>query len=104
MPFRRSLSDQFIKRLNQEREHTESWWSKMVTSPSVFMAIRPNDVISAYVGGASLAKVAWRNGRIELEVHRKYLVFPAPPGPKASVRDRDYAAMLGLGQPKGRAI
>jgi hypothetical protein len=42
----------------------------------VFIAIRSN-AINAYAGGASIARIEWNN-RLQLRVHRKFLVVPKP--------------------------
>src|SRR5438067_7845969 len=77
MAFTRRLEPALVDELNKLYDNQESWWNALVQDEDVFVAIR-NNAVNAYVGGASIARIAWTSGRLQLRVNRKFLAFPKP--------------------------
>ena len=88
MPFKRHLEQPFIETLNKLHDDQNSWWHALVRDKQVFIGIRSNG-INAYAGGTSIARIEWRNRRLQLRVNRKFLVLPKP-----ASGDDSYADLL----------
>jgi len=74
MPFVRSLDRRIVDALNKLSSEQGNWWRTLVEDPRVFIAVRRNE-LNAYFGGASLGRIAWKNGALSFRVHVEYLVF-----------------------------
>jgi hypothetical protein len=98
MAFTRQLEAAVIDELNTLYDDRESWWSTLVQDADVFVAVR-NNTVNAYAGGASIARIAWNSGRLQLRVNRKFLVFPKP----TSSNDQ-YADLLAPVRPVVEAV
>jgi hypothetical protein len=88
MPFQRRLEQPFIEGLIKLYDDPNSWWHTLVRDKRVFMGIRSN-AINAYAGGASIARIEWSNGRLQLRVNRKFLVLP-----KTRIGENPYVDLL----------
>lgn len=75
MPFSRHLDGGFIDALNKLYEQG-GWWKALVNSKRVFLAL-DNNRIRAYANGGGLARIAWRGGKVVVEVHEEYLTLPS---------------------------
>jgi len=76
MAFNRSLSREFVNKLNQLHDTPGSWWRTLVDSDDVFLAIR-NDSINAYAKGMSIGRIGWDGKSVTLMVHEEYLSLPS---------------------------
>lgn len=68
--FKRGISEEFVHAL-------KSWdhWSKVVGDRQLFVGIR-NEYINIYYQGCSIFKISYKESRLVLETHYKYLVRP----------------------------
>lgn len=72
--FKRGLSADLVKSLNEEYERG-GWWQALVDDPQLFIAVR-DDYLNVYWKGNSLLRLFLQNGRLVGEVHYKYLLRP----------------------------
>src|SRR2546423_2787365 len=98
MPFQRRLEQPFIEALTILDDDPNSWWHALVRDERVFMGIRSN-AINSYAGGASIARIEWSNGRLQLRVNRKFLVLPT-----AASGDNPYVDLLAPVRPSMKVI
>tara|TARA_R110002110_G_scaffold216406_8_gene430423 strand:- start:54 stop:1136 length:1083 start_codon:yes stop_codon:yes gene_type:complete len=71
--FKRYLKQEFIEALNKQ-----SWWSRIVNDPDLFIGIRDN-YLNVYFHGNSLVKLSpSRGGKIRGETHKAYLKCVKP--------------------------
>lgn len=68
----RQISEETIGRLNSLYE-AGNWWKTLVDHPNTFVAVRPNNTISVYGGGGSIARISFQGTQPSLRVHVKYL-------------------------------
>lgn len=74
--FKRGLSDDFVRKLNELYGREGSWWKEMVDDPDTFVAIRDN-YVNVYYRGASLARIELSGNEVVASVHYKYLLNPS---------------------------
>src|SRR4051812_31348621 len=98
MAFTRKLDPAFLEELNRLAEDRESWWNALLQDGDVFIALR-NNAVNAYAGGASIARIAWSSGRLQLRVNRKFLAFPKP-----TVGNDQYTDLLASVRPIVEAV
>lgn len=91
--FRRGLSTNFIKRLNQEYE-AGGWWKAIADDPQLFIAIR-DEYVNVYWKGNSLLRLKLEGDALLGEVHYKYLLKPDMENPYLPIR----GGSLKLGNP-----
>lgn len=68
----RQISEETIGQLNSLYE-AGNWWKTLVDHPNTFVAVRPNNTISVYGGGGSIARISFQGNQPSLRVHVKYL-------------------------------
>lgn len=90
--FKRGLSPDFVKRLNEEYER-DGWWKVIADDRSLFIAIR-DEYLNVYWKGNSLLKLWMQDEALVGQVHYKYLLRP-------EVQTNPYIHIEG-GQPKLR--
>lgn len=70
--FKRGISDEFVKKLNDEYV-PNSWWQKIADDPDLIISIR-DEYLNVYWRGCSLLKLSLQNDRLVGEIHYKYLL------------------------------
>ena len=75
--FRRGLDPEFVKKLNELYDQSDSWWRALVDDDKLFLAVRDN-YVNIYYLGCSLLKLTWKPGSGDVvgETHYKYLLRP----------------------------
>ena len=77
--FRRGLDPEFVEKLNELYDQSDSWWRALVDDDDLFLAVRYN-YINVYYLGCSLLKLMWKKPTkmaIVGETHYKYLLKPS---------------------------
>lgn len=75
MPFERRLSPAFVEALNR-LYIADSWWTRLVNDPDVFIAVRCES-LNAYSQGGSIGRITFERGNVCLRTHIEYLSLPA---------------------------
>ncbi len=98
--FRRGLDQEFVEKLNELYDQSDSWWRALVDDNDLFLAVRDN-YVSVYYRGCSLLKLTWKpktgDGDIDGETHYKYLLKPSLP------REKTHIAIVD-GQPESQQL
>jgi hypothetical protein len=81
--FRRGLDQEFVEKLNELYDQSDSWWRALVDDDKLFLAVRDN-YVNIYYLGCSLLKLTWNpktgDGDVVGETHYKYLLKPSLTG------------------------
>ena len=75
--FRRGLDQEFVEKLNELYDQSDSWWRALVDDDKLFLAVRDN-YINVYYLGCSLLKLTWKpkTGDVVGKTHYKFLLQP----------------------------
>ncbi len=75
--FRRGLDQEFVEKLNELYDQSDSWWRALVDDDKLFLAVRDN-YINVYYLGCSLLKLTWKpkTGDVIGKTHYKFLLQP----------------------------
>ncbi len=95
--FRRGLDQQFVEKLNELYDQSDSWWRALVNDDDLFLAVRDN-YVNIYYRGCSLLKLMWKEPTKTIvgETHYKYLLKP-------SLTGSDYIKIVD-GQPESQQL
>jgi hypothetical protein len=72
MKFKRTVSKEMIEALNAEYLEN-GWWKTLADDKDTLIAIRDR-YLNVYYNGGSIAKVEYATGKIEAQIHYKYLL------------------------------
>ncbi len=85
--YRKTLSQELIKGLNDLYEEKGSWWQTIVDDGQVFILVRENELHALVHGGLLLKITIASNGKIICKTHEEYLSLRSEADPYVTISE-----------------